>query len=236
MSMVYKSKEEFIKNWITKNDVVLDIGFWGQGLKIDNPNWAHKFLIEQAKEVYGLDTDYDPNKIKNTEKYKIGNAENFTFDVKFDVIFAGDLIEHLSNPGLFLQSCVNNLKEGGKILITTPNCFNLFNLAEKLTKEEPTVNNDHACYFNYKTLQALLRKNHFRAVETSFLYSLGMNHKESYKKKILNFVYFILSKFTTKFMETLVVVAQKEVCPVIQPRKVAPGDHEMTVIARHNQD
>lgn len=210
MNKVYKYKEDLIKNLVTKVDVVLDVGFWGQGLKIDSPNWAHKFLLERAKEVYGLDMDYDPAKIRNAERYKKGNAENFNFNVKFDVIFAGDLIEHLSNPGLFLQSCANNLKEGGMVIITTPSCFNLFNLAEKLTKEEPTVNSDHACYFNCKTLQTLLRKNHFRVVETSFLYSLGMNYKESYKKKILNFIYFILSKFTAKFMETLVVVAQKE--------------------------
>lgn len=210
MIKIYKSKEKLIKSLVTKNDTVLDVGFWGQGLKIESSNWTHRFLIEQAREVYGLDTDYDPEKIKNIERYKKGNAENFTFDIKFDVIFAGDLIEHLSNPGLFLQSCANNLKEGGRIIITTPSCFNLFNLAEKLTKEEPTVNSDHACYFNCKTLQTLLRKNYFRVVETIFLYSLGMNYKESYKKKILNLIYFILSKFTAKFMETLVVVAQKE--------------------------
>ena len=210
MNRAYKNKRELIKSLITKNDTVLDVGFWGQGLRIDSPNWAHKFLLEQAKEVYGLDVDYDSDKIKNTERYKRGTAENFIFDTKFDVIFAGDLIEHLSNPGLFLQSCADNLKEGGKILITTPNCFNLFNLAEKLTKEEPTVNDDHTCYFNHKTMRVLLRKNHFRASEISYLYSLDAGHKESYKKKILNFIYFILSKFTAKFMETLVVVAQKE--------------------------
>lgn len=210
MNKVYRRKEDIIKSLVTKNDTVLDVGFWGQGLKIDNPNWAHEFLLERAKEVYGLDVDYDSDKIKNMELYKKGDAENFTFDVKFDIIFAGDLIEHLSNPGLFLKSCANNLKEGGKILITTPNCFNLFNLAEKITKEEPTVNSDHSCYFNCKTLRALLRKNRFGIIETGFLYSLGINHKESYKKKVLNFIYFILSKFTTKFMETLVAVAQKE--------------------------
>lgn len=211
MEKVYKSKEDVIKSLVTKMDKVLDVGFWGQGLKIDSPNWAHKFLIEQAKEVYGLDMDYDPGKVENPERYKRGNAEVFTFDIKFDVIFAGDLIEHLSNPGLFLQSCVNNLKEGGKILITTPSCFNLFNLAEKISKEEPTVNSDHTCYFNYKTIQALLKKNHFRILEAGYLYSLGASHKESYKKKILNIIYFILSQFTNKFMETLVIVAQKEI-------------------------
>ena len=119
-STVYKNKKALIDGLVNKNDTVLDVGFWGQGLKIDSPNWAHKFLLGRAKDVYGLDMNYDTTKINNAEHYKKGNAENFNFDFKFDIIFAGDLIEHLSNPGLFLWSCAGNLKDGGRIIITTP--------------------------------------------------------------------------------------------------------------------
>jgi SAM-dependent methyltransferase len=38
----------------------------------------------------------------------------------FDVVFAGELVEHLSNPGLFLENSRSWLKEGGLLIITTP--------------------------------------------------------------------------------------------------------------------
>jgi len=208
-SKVYKNKLELIDNLIESKDVVLDVGFWGQGIKINNDNWVHNLILKKAEVVYGLDIDFDENKLLDSNLYKKGNAENFDFNIKFDVIFAGDLIEHLSNPGLFLESCTRNLKSNGRLIITTPNCFNLFNLAEKITKPEPTVNEDHICYFNFKTILHLLEKNDFIIRETSYLYSLGSNFKESWKKKFLNLIYYLFSMISVKFIETLVVVAQK---------------------------
>jgi len=210
MDYIYKDKKELIKSFIKKTDMVLDVGFWGQGVTILDENWVHNLLKKNSQEVYGLDIDFDLEKLDGKEKYLKGSAENFVFPVKFDVIFAGDIIEHLSNPGLFLESCAKNLKDEGSLIITTPSCFNFFNLVEKITKKEPTVNKDHTCYFNYKTLKSLLDKNSWKMTEKVFLYALNVSTKESYKKKFLNFIYFLLSKFTNKFIETLVVVAKKE--------------------------
>ncbi|MFA4818166.1 MAG: class I SAM-dependent methyltransferase [Parcubacteria group bacterium] len=209
MFKIYQDKKELIADLMKNDDVVLDAGFWGQGIKSDQENWPHKLIKERAKEVYGLDLDFDQTKFSGGNYLK-GSAEYFNFPVKFDVIFAGDLIEHLSNPGQFLASCARNLKDDGRLIITTPNCFNLFNLAEKLSKAEPTVNSDHVCYFNSKTISRLLKKNNFTVGEMSFLYDSGVGFKESWKKKFLNFCYFIAAKFTTKFLETLVIIGKKE--------------------------
>lgn len=208
MSKIYKNKRELIDDVIKPSDTVLDIGFLGQGVTEADENWPHKLLRNKAKDVYGLDLNIGAAYLGN-DHYQEGSAENFQFGIKFDVIFAGDLIEHLSNPGLFLSSCLNNLKEGGALIITTPNCFNLFNLAGKMTNREPAVNKDHTCYFNEKTLIALLKKNSFEPTQISFVYSLEMKFKESLRKKFLNLIYYVLSKFTPKFSETLVVIAKK---------------------------
>lgn len=206
----YKDKKDLISQLIKKDDIVLDVGFWGQGVKIDDKNWTHNLIIERTKEVYGLDIDFDIARLEHKENYRKHNAENFNYNIKFDIIFIGDLIEHLSNPGLFLQSCYRNLKDDGIIIITTPNCYNLFNLAGKISRQEPIVNNDHVCYFNSITLSRLLKKNNFTVKETGYLYTLNINHKESFKKKFLNIIYYILSKFTSKYIETLVIIAAKE--------------------------
>ncbi|HLD27959.1 MAG TPA: methyltransferase domain-containing protein [Patescibacteria group bacterium] len=208
MFKIYKNKREIVNSLIKATDVVLDVGFWGQGVKIGHRDWVHNFLKNRAKDVYGLDLDFDSARLNPSDHYQKANAENFDFKVKFDVIFAGDLIEHLSNPGLFLNACARNLKEGGSIIIITPNCFNLFHLAEKLSKREPTVNKDHVCYFNEKTITRLLEKNGWQLAEIDFLYSLPIVYKASWKKKFLNFVYWLLSKFTTKFMENMVITAK----------------------------
>lgn len=207
--MTYKNKKELIASTISTQDIVLDVGFFGQGVDSAKPNWVHRLLKQQAKDVYGLDLAFDTALFPN-DHYLKASAEQFSFDQKFNVIFAGDIIEHLSNPGLFLDSCAKHLLDDGRLLITTPNCFNLFNLAEKISKGEPTVNKDHTCYFNSKTLKQLLEKNGWEVIQTDFLYSLEVEFKESLKKKILNMMYKIVSLATPRFLETIVVTAKKK--------------------------
>lgn len=207
--MIYNSKKELLEKNITNKDVVLDVGFWGQGVDPKNLNWPHNVIKSLAKEVYGLDLVVDEEFLKDAKHYKQEAAETTQFDVQFDKIFAGDLIEHLVNPGLFLDGCRKMLKDDGKLILTTPNTFNLFNLTEKLTKYDPTTNPDHTFYFNPKVIKVLLQKCGWKVERIDYLYKLDMLHKESLKKRLLNFVYFLLSKFTDKCMETMVVVAMK---------------------------
>lgn len=205
--MIYKTKGDLISAAVRESDTVLDVGFSGQGIREGSGQWPHALLEKRAASVYGVDLDL-PERYLHDPRYQRASAEDFRFPAAFDVIFAGDLIEHLSNPGLFLKACRAHLKPAGRLILTTPNTFNLFNLAEKLTKREPTVNPDHTLYLNDKTLGVLLRKNDFRIAETGYVYTLGYGHKESAKKKLLNLAYWLLSKFTDKFMETLVVIAE----------------------------
>ncbi len=210
MSKYYHNKKQLVDQLIKPGEAVLDVGFWGQGVSINDINWVHNLLKSRTSEVYGIDLEFDASQLSDPSRYRQTSAENFDFDVKFDVIFAGDLIEHLSNPGLFLAVCARNLKNNGRLIITTPNCFNFFNLTEKISKSEPTVNKDHTCYFNIKTLRQLLEKNNWEVKDYSFLYSLEVKYQESWKKKILNVLYRLLSKVTNKFMVDLVVKKKKK--------------------------
>jgi 2-polyprenyl-3-methyl-5-hydroxy-6-metoxy-1,4-benzoquinol methylase len=204
-----KNKKELIKYLITSEDVVLDVGFWGQGIKLDSPHWPHRLLLDQAKSVYGIDIEYDETKMPQERQnfYKKAAAENFSFEKKFDVVFAGDLIEHLINPGLFLENVEKNISAGGRLIMSTPNTFNLFNLAGKLTNDEPVVNSDHTFYFNHKTLGCLLKKCGWEVEHIGYMYSLEYDIKESYKKKFLNVLYKLASYVTPKYYETLIIVA-----------------------------
>ena len=50
---------------------------------------------------------------KHGFEVEIGDAETFVDGQKYDVIFAGELIEHLSNPGNFLKCAHENLVDDG---------------------------------------------------------------------------------------------------------------------------
>jgi 2-polyprenyl-3-methyl-5-hydroxy-6-metoxy-1,4-benzoquinol methylase len=206
---LYKDKQDFIHAVISPNDIVVDVGFWGQGVNTNNPWWVHKLLKARAKKVYGFDLDFDENLYQKPLYFK-ANAESYIVPEKCNIVFAGDLIEHLSNPGLFLEVSAQALLPDGKLIVTTPNTFNLFNMMEKITKDEPTVNIDHTCYFNKKTLKQLFSRYGLVITDISYLYTLHTNqqYKESWKKKVQNVMYWMLSKCTNKFIETIVVTAQ----------------------------
>jgi len=82
---------------------ILDLGCVGEG---PSPSWLHFSLVQWGKEVLGV--DIDKTKINRLRKlgYNVicGNAERIKINKKFDVVIAGELIEHLSNPGLFLEN------------------------------------------------------------------------------------------------------------------------------------
>jgi 2-polyprenyl-3-methyl-5-hydroxy-6-metoxy-1,4-benzoquinol methylase len=204
------NKVELINKLFCVDDVVLDVGFWGQGKKINSDTWPHVLLKKRTKEVWGVDIEYDENLLAKDDlyRYKKEPGESFSFERKFDAVFAGDLIEHLTNPGLFLSNVKKHLNKEGRLIITTPNTFNLFLIAGKIMRFEPPINPDHTFYFNTRTLEILLGKCGFEVEEFGFVYTLDYDLKESFKKKCLNIFYKVLSFFTPKYYETVVVVAK----------------------------
>jgi len=77
-----------------------------------------------------------------------GNAETIKLNRLFDIVTAGDVIEHLHNPGLFLKNMNKHLKLNGYIIIVTPNVKSIGYL--------PFKGNDyHTCWYCKKTLKYL---------------------------------------------------------------------------------
>ena len=206
--MVFRTKKALIKALpIERGAKVLDVGFVGQAVQDSDAEWPHGLLAERTDALYGVDLDFDVSRFPG-EHYLKASAGDFMFPVLFDCIFAGDVIEHLSNPGLFLNACKRALKPGGVLVITTPNAFSFFPLIEKLTHDEPNVNPDHTCYFNKRTLAVLLQKNGFQNPEYSYLYTLGTLWNGGWKRKFLASLYWFTSLFTPKFLESLVVTVK----------------------------
>lgn len=52
----------------------------------------------------------------------VADAQHMPFkDSSFETIFAGEVIEHLENPQLFISEAKRITKNGGRLILTTPN-------------------------------------------------------------------------------------------------------------------
>jgi 2-polyprenyl-3-methyl-5-hydroxy-6-metoxy-1,4-benzoquinol methylase len=88
----------------------------------------------QAK-FYGLDVDSDALKqasngycgVQEVDLNRI-DPENFEFDfrdVKFNVLLAGDVLEHLLNPQTVLKYFLGFVESGGRVIVSVPNVANI---------------------------------------------------------------------------------------------------------------
>lgn len=71
---------------------------------------------------------------------------------------AGELIEHILNPGLFLNCARTHLKDDGKLVLTTPNANCLIYFLENLLLGKEIDNPDHVAIYTATTLSLLLKK------------------------------------------------------------------------------
>lgn len=101
---------------------VLDLGVGDT-----SDRFLHKFIAEHATSCVGV--ELDPKRAESLRKkgYTIvcGNAEEISLGEKFDVIIAGDLIEHVNNAGRFLETVKKHLKEDGVFYFNTPNAYSI---------------------------------------------------------------------------------------------------------------
>jgi SAM-dependent methyltransferase len=145
---------------------VLDVGCAGHIPKPGSAYWLHGRLRDKFPSVVGI--DLDANNVQQLresgyENIYVANAEDFDLNSKFDTIVAGELIEHLSNPGLFFSRCRVHLKPQGRVVVTTPYTFALLYILYAFIKFPKTCQNDeHAIWFCPRTLSELASRNGFR--------------------------------------------------------------------------
>lgn len=146
---------------------VLDVGC-AVGYRKDD--WMHRHIKSVARSVYGLDLDHAAVNAIRSMGFDIeqGNAQDFNLGRKFNLIHAGELIEHLDNPGGFLDCVARHLTPDGLLLITTPNALRISNVIYAATGGL-RVNVEHTCWYCETTLATLLQRKGFNVVEVGYL-------------------------------------------------------------------
>lgn len=154
-----------------KGKDVLDVGpcdfSWMPDLDWFRKEWIHAAIVENARSVVGIDIFREG--IERAKQFGYGNiiyanAENFNLGKKFDVVFAGELIEHLSNPGLFLNCAKRHLRKGGKLILTTPNA----RYPQRWMRDK-AMNSHHVQLYTMQVLRQLLQLNGFGDIKEYYL-------------------------------------------------------------------
>ena len=211
----YLDRDEFLVN-LAKGQKVLHLGCVGSTLTNleSRVSFATKSLhgkLTNVADVIGV--DYSEDVV--TEYKKLGIFDNIIVgDVekldklplsnKFDLIIAGDIIEHLSNPGILLEGIKRFCRENTVIIITTPHAFGLINFL-KFVLDKYKDGREHVMTFNVDNIHNLLNRHGFSVIETNTGFqSLSI---KKYPGLLFNIGKNVLAKMP-KFGGTLIISAK----------------------------
>jgi 2-polyprenyl-3-methyl-5-hydroxy-6-metoxy-1,4-benzoquinol methylase len=123
--------------------------------------WLHRRLAESAKSVLGIDVVEEEIEELRRRGYNIIYADAMTASLQqtFDVIVAGEVIEHVVNPGALLTNMRRHLNEDGTLVLTTPYPFFFHNVLTAIfSRQKLCWNSDHVAWYEPYVLGTMLRK------------------------------------------------------------------------------
>jgi 2-polyprenyl-3-methyl-5-hydroxy-6-metoxy-1,4-benzoquinol methylase len=186
------------------NCEILDLGCW-------DGSYA-KLYFKKTNKVYGIESSATSAE-KAKEKGIIVEQgffpdDNLFINKKFDYIVAGEIIEHVFDTDAFLEAINKRLKEGGTLIITTPNVASLPRRFLLLLGINPMLDfrsrgevAGHIRYFTFKDLKNLLEKNNFKIIsEKSDV--LSFDNKGIFYSKLI-------PKLHKEFGRTIMMSAKK---------------------------
>jgi len=152
---------------LAKGRDVLDVGCIGGDRNVDISKTVHAQLASVARTCVGIDVDS-----VEVERWRalghdvvVADAEEFHLERTFDIVVAADVIEHLANPGRFLERVKKHLRHGGRLCIVTPNALSLNSALKSLAGLRVAVNPEHTCWYDHTTLRQLLSRYDFNVEE-----------------------------------------------------------------------
>jgi 2-polyprenyl-3-methyl-5-hydroxy-6-metoxy-1,4-benzoquinol methylase len=199
---------------------VVDVGCVSQGrtfVATKDPDWLHGQIVDVAQRVVGLDADTEGVSVLRTQGYDCveGDAESLDsidflklLDGKVDLIVAGEVMEHLSNPGRFLDSCKRLLRiQGGsesKLIVSVPSPYWYREMLAVMSGKEFT-SSDHNYWYSPSTLSTLLGKHDFQ-IQSMVGYSYGSSNR------IRNFRHRVIGAVAIPIVSVLLHLARTEAC------------------------
>lgn len=172
-----------------KNKSVLHLGYVQHSHLyeelIRRGDWVHGSIASVTGKLTGLDyLKEDVDVIKRLYGYEGFYADAMNLDAcelkeKFDVIVCGELIEHLTNPGLMLEGLKRFMGPDSLLIITTPNAWGkeYIRYIRQGKEDQKWINPEHVCWYTKYTLENTLVRHGFQPVSVSYYYSFETKDK-----------------------------------------------------------
>jgi len=136
-------------------------------------HWLHKHLASSAQSILGLDIlESDVAELRQ-RGYEVacGDAMTVSLNRTFDVVIAGEIIEHVDDPAAFVSNMARHLNEQGRFVMTTPHAFFFLHFLESIfSSAEQRWNSQHVAWYCPFTLRNLLRRNNLE-VESCYYFT-----------------------------------------------------------------
>lgn len=154
--------------------------------RLDDGTLLYSMIEQIAAVQYGIDLSSEGIEILSQQGYKnlaVANVEDISAsklfgDISFDVIVAGEILEHLSNPGMFLDGIKPLLHSpSSRLVLTTVNAYCAYRFVYAFLMGGEKVHPDHVSYFSRSTLARLLTR-HGLEVEDFTFYPVGREHEK----------------------------------------------------------
>lgn len=142
-SKKYNTRTSFLADFLKNKKIkLLDVGNLGDGdVNID----VRKIVEDNNGSYYGLDCNENLAKEMKLTNQLIGDLHdlsNVVKDDEFDVVYAGQVIEHSWEPGKIIKECRRIVKDGGFLVLDTPNSYDIWSIIRYFLKKKDTVGMD----------------------------------------------------------------------------------------------
>lgn len=204
---VDKPRVDFIMKHIPDDKLkVLDLGCW-------DGSYANRYK-KKTNKVYGVESSSTAAKKAAKKGIKVEQGDFMEITPfpkeKFDVIIAGEIIEHVFDTDLFIKKIADMLKDNGTLIITTPNVASLPRRVMLMLGKNPVLENrvipdvtaGHIRYFTFPELHKLLED-----------YGFEVHHSKS---DVVNFnnqgtlFSTLIPKLYKRFGRAIMLVAKKK--------------------------
>lgn len=137
---------------------VLDVGIVEHFIEAaHSPGWLHRHIANAASSCLGVDLLPEVEKLARAGfNVRVADLAQAPLDQTFDLIIAGEVLEHVDAPGRFMKNCATMLRPEGQLAITVPNPWHLNAVLKNASRRHTFVDSaDHVGWYDASTLMEL---------------------------------------------------------------------------------
>ena len=188
------------------NRKVLDLGCVEHTEEaINSINWKHAIIFEKSSYCLGTDISIKGVEILNNLNFNVrvsdATSDEFLGDT-FDLIIAGDIIEHVDNLGGLMLYLKRHLAQNGSVLISTPNPYFVKNWVGGI-RGDMEINLEHCTWLTEFNMFEISRRYNFKISQIG--YTQGRT-----KSRSIHFLKWLFFKLGFTFLFPNVIYILKE--------------------------